>query len=331
MKRACSVRSMMVLALAALPAFAGSLEEDLELMTTWFAGRFDNHQQVWLEKGADTDPELIHERIHSIFAPVDLPAFGDRVFYVQQYMDGDPDKIYRQRIYTFSIDDRERAIVLKIFAPLDAKAVKDAHRDPAKLAGLTPETVRATPGCEVFWKREGDHFKGSMKEGACRIKSRRSGKELIISDDLYLDEDEIWIKDRAVDVEGNYVFGHKGDVSHKLLKVREFTGWAALKKEDGSWSAMRGIEIHDQGQRLLLRDKDGQSMGYEIELAQLLYMGKTPILKLGVYEEGAEKTKMYTWANPEAERIGVNLSQLGTLQVGLTLKKDPAPAQRAKK
>ena len=305
-----------------------SIQDDLALLTTWFGGRFDNHLQVWQAKGKNTPEELIHEHIHSIFARVKVPAFGAHVFYVKQYMDNDPKKTYRQRLYTFEPSADQTSIVLRIYAFLDDAAYMDSHLDPTKLAGLTPDTARATPGCEVYWKREGDHFSGQTREGACRIQSRRSGKTLIISDNLYLDDDEIWIHDRAVDTEGNYVFGHKGNVPHKLRRTREFTGWAASRRADAPEGAkgpdayhfINDLALHDQGDRVALVSGDGQDMGYTIELAQLIYdRTEVPVLKLAVYEKGEDKKSLaYTWVNPEAERIGINL---GRMQVGLTLKK----------
>lgn len=296
-------------------------------MVAWFDGRFDNHLQVWQARGANTADDLIHEHIHSIFARVDLPAFGEHVFYVKQYMDNDPKKTYRQRLYTFEIAPDRTSIVLEIFAFLDDAAYMDAHLSPDKLADLTPAKMRPTPGCEVYWRRNGDHFLGNTVEGACRIKSRRSGKTMIISDNLYLDDDEIWIHDRAVDEQGNLIFGHKGNVPHKLRRARVFTGWASTRKTDApegasggdAWNFVGDLTVHDQGDRIALVTKDGQELGYSIELAQLVYARtKVPILKLAVYEKGSDKKSLaYTWANPEAERIGVNL---GKIQVGLTLK-----------
>ena len=55
--------------------------------------------------------------------------------------------------------------------------------------------------------------------------------------------------------------------------------------------------------------------GYSVELAQLTYQEtKTPILKLAVLDkEGHAFT--YIWANPEAERLGINMRWM---QLGLT-------------
>jgi len=296
-------------------------EKDLRLMMSWFEGRFDNYAQTVEEK--ETKTEFPHERIHSIFARVNLPNIGENVFYVQQYMDGDETKIYRQRLYVFTPNRKEKAIELKIFTFPDEKAVLNTHLDKAKLNGLTLEKMDSPKGCEVFWRLKDNKFEGSMKPNACRVVSKRSGKTLIITDDLFLTKDEIWINDQAKDDQGNYVFGNKANVHHKLKKVKIFEGWTAVLK-DGSaemtgqdapadaWDGQRNLMIHDQGGMVKINDK------FSAELAQLTYKNGTKVLKLGIVDNASGKTVAYTWANPEAERIGINLRWV---QAGFTLKK----------
>jgi len=77
------------------------LDRDFQTFLEWFPGVYDNQEQVYFEEQLGVPEDERHERIHHTFAPVNLPAFGDHVFYVQQYLDDDPTKIYRQRIYVF--------------------------------------------------------------------------------------------------------------------------------------------------------------------------------------------------------------------------------------
>jgi hypothetical protein len=282
---------------------ASSLEEDLELMMSWFAGEFDNHLQVVEEKEAENPPEQFHEWIHSTFAPVDLPEFGEHVFYVEQYIEGDPTNIYRNRIYSFSVDDDEDAIQLTIYSFKDHEAVVGAHADPSKLEGLTMDDVRSLPGCEVFWKKQDDHFIGYMPDGACRVPSRRTGKIIVIDDDLKLTPDEIWIGDRATDEDGNYVFGNKAGIPHKLKRSHDFACWAVAKEDVDAedWSAVaRGLTLHDQGGWASITTEGENPQTYRLELEQRVYKGEreVAVLKLGVYEGDAEKSTAYTWSEP---------------------------------
>ena len=320
------IRSLCLLLALSSAAPLAAQEADLDRMARYFAGRFDNNLQVWQENEDGVPDSLRHEHIHSIFAPVEVSAFGEHVFYVQQYLDGDPDAIYRQRLYAFASGEGEDAgrIVLTIYAFPDDGAVRDAHLDPAPLAGLAPEDLRAYPGCEVYWTPDGDAFRGVTKPGACRVRSR-SGGTLIIEDDLYLDADEIWIRDRATDAaSGARVFGHRGGVHHTLRRADAFTGWAVLRA-DGSESAepapdsafvmVRGLTLHDEGQRQRLVLADGTDTGLTVELAQLVYQAsQTAILKLALYRDGEDRAFAYTWADPDASRIGVNMRWV---QVGL--------------
>ncbi|MEM7049266.1 MAG: chromophore lyase CpcT/CpeT [Acidobacteriota bacterium] len=297
------------------------LDADLAQMMEWFTGEFDNFWQARTEKAEEVEEP--HGRIHSIFAPVSWPELGEHVFYVQQYADGDPDKIYRQRLYSFRPNAEEKAIELVIYAPPDPAAVKDAHLDSSKLEGIEVSDLKSYPGCEVYWQRRDDHFVGFTKEGACRVVSSRSGRTLVISDDLKLTADEIWIQDRAVDAEGNYVYGHKGGVPHKLNKVRWFECWAAAPKGEApkegegkqEWDLWRPIRLHDQGGSKVLEPEDERPARYTVELFQATYSGENtvPVLELAVREEGQEKSIAYAWTEPASQRIGINLR---TVQIG---------------
>jgi len=124
---------------------AAVLDKDFRTMMQWFPGVYDNQEQVYFEAEQDVDEALRHERIHHVFEPVALPAFGDHVFYVQQHLNDDPAQIYRQRIYSFRADHDVGAIRLTIHIPNDAESLVDAHLDPTKLSGLLPEQTRVLP------------------------------------------------------------------------------------------------------------------------------------------------------------------------------------------
>ena len=292
------------------------LDKDFQVMMSWFPGRYDNQEQVYFEDELKVDKELRHERIHSIFEPVDLAAFGDNVFYVQQYLDGDPDKIYRQRIYSFGIDYRENAVRLDIYVPNDPDAIKDAHLDPSKLQGLSPEKMIEYPGCEVYWRRQSQQFIGYMREGKCRIESKRSGRTLVVTDDLLLNENEIWIRDKAVDTDGNYVYGHKGNEHHKLRKARMFQCWAGVLRRGATDEAESyfdpNVEIHDQGGLVWITtdETEPQTYGLKIRNVSWPYGNNRSSLVLYVYEPGNNKAMSYSWTEPSAERIGINLRSI---------------------
>lgn len=288
---------------------AAVLDKDFRTMMAWFPGVYDNQEQVYFEAEQEVDEALRHERIHHVFEPVDLPAFGEHVFYVQQHLNDDPAQIYRQRIYTFRPDYEEGAIRLTIHIPNDVASLVDAHLDPTKLSGLSPEQTRVLPGCDVLWRRQSNHFVGYMTPNACSYVSSESGKRIIFNDDLLLTEDALWISDRAQDEEGNRVFGHPTGVPHKNRKARRFECWMTAMRRDGEWTFRRGLEIYDQGGMVWLETEEEapQQVGIKMRNVRWPYGNNRPSLVLYAYRPDEDRAVSYAWADPSAQRIGINL------------------------
>ena len=288
---------------------AAVLDKDFRTMMQWFPGVYDNQEQVYFEAEQEIDEALRHERIHHVFEPVDLPAFGEHVFYVQQHLNDDPAEIYRQRIYSFQPDYDEGAVRLTIHIPNDVASLVDAHLDLTKLTGLLPEQTRVLPGCDVFWRRQDNHFVGYMRPNACSYVSSESGKRIIFNDDLLLTENALWISDRAEDEEGNRVFGHPTGVPHKNRKARRFECWMTAMQRDGEWTFRRGLEIYDQGGMVWLETEEQppEKVGIKMRNVRWPYGNNRPSLVLYAYRPDEDRAVSYAWADPSAQRIGINL------------------------
>lgn len=299
----------------------GVLDRDLRTFLDWFAGRYDNDLQLLFADDIGTPEDHRHERIHSIFFPVELPAFGEHVFYVQQYLNNDPDQVYRQRIYVFSPDYEANAIRLDIFAPNDPDALMDAHLHPERLDGLTPDMTRSYPGCEVYWRRQENQFIGETVRGACRVESQRSGRTLVIEDDLVLTDSAIWIHDRAETADGEYVYGNRGGIPHKLNKIRTFQCWAAILRgaehgdrgqDQDDWWFTRGVFLHDQGGTAVLTTDETQPRSFELRMRHPVwpYGNSRASTTLYIHEAGNDRALSYAWGEYDAERLGINLRWL---------------------
>jgi hypothetical protein len=293
-----------------------SLTADMQEMLSMFEGEFDNFAQVYKER--EDKVADVHEHIHSIFKKVNLPLLGQNVFYVLQYLDGDSTKIYRQRLYSFKENKTEQAIQLDIYSFTADSLYYYTHINPEKLTGITLDKITKTDGCEVYWKKDGDKFIGYMKNKACNFISKRTNKKIFITDSLMLSKDEIWIRDEAEDENGNYVFGHKGKVPHKLKRCHFYKGWMLLEKAGlkDEYHSVRNLIWHDQGKRQRLFLEDGKPTKYEVELAHVIYSKDLEVLKIAIYDVGVSKAIMYSWATPGAKNIGINLRWF---QAGLTL------------
>jgi hypothetical protein len=164
------------------PQQVDSIQE--ALFHQWFAAEFDNHEQHWqdnIEK--ETNPELqVHEHIHHIFAPLSTPALEGTTYFVKQYMDGDPNKVYCQRLYQF-IQNHEKALLqLNIYRFNDEAKYADAHLRPEIFQTLSSDELTTYTGCEVHWRYNGVYFDGTMGENRCSIVSKRNGKKIFFND-----------------------------------------------------------------------------------------------------------------------------------------------------
>ncbi|MEL7537050.1 MAG: chromophore lyase CpcT/CpeT [Pseudomonadota bacterium] len=228
-------------------AFADArLAADFATFLDWFPGRYDNALQVREQQRAGVSGDERNYRRHSIFRRVDLPAFGNVVFYAEQYRDGDPSKVYRQRIYVLTLDLERDAIRLRVHVPADSAALLGAYRDPALLAELKPSHTRVFAGCDVFWQRRGDRFEGSLEPGKCQFDSAAFGQRVQLEETLTLFEDALWFADRGVSMSGEYLFGMKGAEPAKALRARPLIcGFAG---DPGRWWT------HDQGGEIQIDD-----------------------------------------------------------------------------
>ncbi|CAM3649440.1 chromophore lyase CpcT/CpeT [Litorimonas haliclonae] len=284
------------------------LDRDMARMMRWFPGHYDNMEQVYFEEDLGIDQDIRHNRIHSIFTPVDLPGFPGKTFYVEQYQNDNPEDVYRQRIYSFTPDYTEQAIKLNIYIPKNADAIKGAYSDLSKLDGLKLTDFSLYPGCEVYWTYENESFRGYMKEGACQIESSRSGKTLIITDNLQLSKTSIWIQDEAEDSEGNYVYGNKAGVPHKLRKARPFSCWVSPQKENGEYAFYNDIQLHDQGGRAWVTGEGHERVGLKMRNVVWPTGSNRNSLVLYAYRgEDENHAVSYSWTSPDSERLAMNL------------------------
>jgi len=295
---------------ARFEAYGKILARDFKRFLEWFPGEYDNMEQVYFNKNLNIPEAERHGRIHHIFTPVDIPDFPGETFYIEQYQNNDPADVYRQRIYSFEPDTEENAIKLTIYVPNDAESLLGAHNDLSKLEGLTPAMFSLYPGCEVFWKFQNGFYHGYMKEGACKVESKRSGKTLIITDDLQLSKDSIWIRDEAVFEDGSYVYGNKARIHHKNNRAAIFSCWVAPRKKDGEYGFVNNLRLHDQGGIIRINSAGNEHEQIALKMRNVVWpMGNNrPSRVLYAYRDGDEDNAVsYAWTSPDEPRIGINL------------------------
>lgn len=302
------------------PAKPVALDVDANLarLSEWFAGEWDNYEQVILAKeqspAASAPP---HERVHAMFLPVDVPAIGGSVFFARQTLDDDPARVFRLRLYRFVVDETPGLIRLDQYSFNDEKSWRDAYRTPQRLAQLSNADLRYTPDCAVYFSYDAalQEFSGSTRPGACKVSSERLSKAVTVEDQIQLGKDKLWILSTARDQTGRLIYGNPQGIPHKQRKVRYFQGWIAINKagagakpEDRAFRTMRNLVLHSEGRSVPITWEDGRRSGYSVQIARLSFQGDAVhALTLRLIDDATGQPAAYSWADPDSRRIGINL------------------------
>jgi hypothetical protein len=294
--------------------FGQNLKKDMATILTYFEGEFDNFQQIYAEKQKNTPDSLVHERIHSVFKRVEMPEVGKNVLYVKQYADGDTNKIYRQRIYTFLINEAAEAVQLDVWSfptPEIEKKYAQATITPEMFKVINKTNLRNDEGCSIFWKGKGKNkdksntkFVGRTNKN-CAFLSKRLKTKIIVSDSLQLNESQLSIHDVVKDASNHYVFVHKSKIPFLLKKCRFFNGTISVKG-DTAFYPKKSLRLHDLGQKIRFTLPDGTPTKYTTELRQMLTNEGIVKIELNIYEDKNEVPIATTWVEQTAKKIVID-------------------------
>lgn len=266
---------------------------DLQRIVAWFEGEFDNRDQVWFE--ADTRSQYPdagrHEHIHSTHLRLNLPEFGEYVFYVEDYRDDDPQKVFRQRLVTFE-SARYDGVLMKLWFFKDPDAVRNSNRVAGDLERLTRADVTDIVGCDVYWLPQGDQYVGGMRSKACEW---GEGRDRVYSQfDLVLAAESYWRLDRSFQAGSDkLVSGNPSGVPHKLNRARLFTcdvrfygDYPESPHPDNE--EYLGLPIHNQGGSIqVTRRKNGKHYTFLlIDKKHPYYDERSDFMYFSVREEG---------------------------------------------
>jgi hypothetical protein len=104
----------------------------------------------------------------------------------------------------------------------------------------------------------------------------------------------------------------------ELRRARPFTCWAAIPRRvprpDGTtdWWGARNLAMHDQGGRVRLETDEPEPQRFELRMRHVVWPSgpNQPSLVLYVFEPNGERAISYSWASPEASRVGINIRTL---------------------
>ncbi len=285
------------------------VERELDALMAIWPGDYDNREQLQTDsdQGRKSLETGAHLRVHSQVRRVDLPAIGPHVLYVEEYRDNDPQRIFRQRIYVLSADEKTQAIRLELGFFNDGKRLLGAHKDPAKLAGLTRAGISILAGCELLIRRDSDVFEGRMAPKACVF--GETGRKRYADYQLRVRPGQFEFRDRTLDAATDAVLEQAADFGWNLLrKARPFVCMIDVPRQPGGPPVVTQhyADLHDQGGTFAFKHPDGRDMVLTLRNFWSYEMRRDTFVVAVQLGNEQGPTLVYGWGAPGSDRIGVN-------------------------
>jgi hypothetical protein len=158
-------------------------DEDLQQLTAWLPGRYDNLVQVAHDEKTGVQPP--HDRIALLIMPVYAPRLGHHVFFVQEMAPDNAERIMSQRMFSFDTDE-DRGVVGLMYNFIDPVRWREAAGNPQLLTGVMTEDVTPS-GCEMVWQRAGEAIVARYDSHRCARHSAPGVSEATLTpEELYL-------------------------------------------------------------------------------------------------------------------------------------------------
>ncbi|MFK7954675.1 MAG: chromophore lyase CpcT/CpeT [Lysobacterales bacterium] len=300
---------------------ADPMARDIKVLSEWFEGEFDNEEQRWFEADrrvsiAESDRQI---RVHTIHHRVHAAEFGDHVYYVEEYRDNNPAKVFRQRLVTFSTEPGNPHILMHQQFFRDKDAWLGAHEDPKKWESLSVDDVQfmsdilPEANCSVQWRRVGGQFHGAMDDRACFFgegeKRRYSVHNLVLSEDTY------WREDGSYYVSsGEHAAGNKPGAFTQMRRAKVFFCEVSFRDDQGAITQTQAnIRLLSQGGTFeLTRQSDSQSFtGLLRDKQYPFYSDRPDFMYFSFRKTGEPRSLVYTVHDVDSRRFGFNTQGIG--------------------
>ena len=142
---------------------------------------------------------------------------------------------------------------------------------------------------------------------ASLIRNTKMRKRHIFAEEI-VGERGFWGREGGYTQDGKLAFGLEAPNYYRYHRARAFECWAAVHKGNDDWEFYRNLATHDEGGQI----RFGESRQYRLQLKQTEFPATnwSDVFELFVYREGEEKAFAYSWTEPGARHIAVNLREV---------------------
>jgi hypothetical protein len=189
-------------------------DEDLQELVTMFPGHYDNSAQVQSDRARGLQPP--HEAVALDIVPIEAIMIGENVFYVQESILGEPNRVLSQKLIMFGVVKKQ--IVQTDFALAEPHRWRNGQSNPDLFKGIMTQDVRTTKGCSLRWKRADGKFVGTNDPKTCHARASGSGAITQIESRAELTPVEYSVAELAFDKSGHLSQGRQDEPFYRFHK-----------------------------------------------------------------------------------------------------------------
>jgi hypothetical protein len=202
------------------PARAGEKpEEVLQELVQTFPGHYDNTAQVQAEMARGVQSP--HEAVVLDIVPIEAIMIGDNVFYVQESIAGDPNRVLGQKIVVFGVVRKD--VVQTDFALAEPHRWRNGHLNPDLFKGLMVQDVRTIKGCSLRWKSDDGKLVGANDPKTCHGRVVGAGGVTALLARAELGPAEYATAEQIYDKAGHLTQGRVDDPFYRFRKISHDT------------------------------------------------------------------------------------------------------------
>ncbi|MDH3619920.1 MAG: CpcT/CpeT family chromophore lyase [Gammaproteobacteria bacterium] len=290
-------------------------ERSLLIMAEMLPGVYDNANQAYFDQRRGLEQEDRHARVKTTIAKVDAPAFGNYVYLWTNETTTADGKKSSYRLATLSADGNPDEVTMRHYFRMDGEITSD------DLATLKPADLRRTGGCDYFFKRRAEHFRGTQREKACQFEW--DGANVYTANTIELSDYDLWFVDHKYKADtGERITGVASGEPYWLERARIFHCYADIPGVAGGrdipFERYDDMVIHDRGgiHWFETRDEEPRTLGLTLRRVTWHVNNESNgnfnrdslvIYALEKMADGSVKSHSYSFTEPTAERLGMNM------------------------
>ncbi len=289
-------------------------ERNLLIMNELLPGIYDNANQAYFDTRRGLDAVDRHPRVATRITRVAAPAFGEYAYLWVNTKTTPDGPRHSYRIATLSADGADE-VTMRHYLRMFGEITLD------ELATLTPGDLRRTEGCDYYFKRRADHFRGSQRNRACRFEW--DGNSVYTDNTIEISNSDLWFVDHKYVIEtGERVTGVASGEPFWLERAREFHCYADIPGvaggRDEPFERYDGFRIHDRGGLEFFETREDEPRKIGITLRRVTWhvnnedngnfnRDSLVLYVMELMPDASYKTHSYAFTQPDAERIGMNM------------------------